>query len=168
MLTCMPYRYILLTNGWWTRVSSHRYETLMRFRWNGRWDRKSQKWYAYRSLSKAEGGGYIYMHRHIMGCTKGDCLEVDHIDSNDTLNNQDDNLRFATRTEQNRNRGPRKDNTSGYRGVVKHTTRPGYWKAQMWWDGKNHTLRVDKDPVKCQEAYKREALVRHGKFARSD
>lgn len=164
----MPYRYLPLSNGLWTRVSTHRYEELSKFNWFGQWDPKGKTWYAYRSLTKAEGRGPISLHRHIMGCTKGDGREVDHIDSKDTLNNQDDNLRFATRTEQNRNRGPRKDNTSGYRGVVKDLRRPGYWKAQIWWDGKNHIVWRDKDPAKCHEAYKREALLHHGKFARFD
>lgn len=108
------------------------------------------------------------MHRHIMGCTKGDGREVDHVDSNDTLNNQDDNLRFATRTEQNRNRGPRSDNTSGYRGVSKDGKRPGYWKAQVWFDGTNHVIWRGTDPAQGHEAYKREIRLRHKEFARFD
>lgn len=164
----MDYSYIPLTNGLWCRVSEHRYDVLRQYKWQAHWDFKSKKWYAFRTLRKAEGGGVIYMHRDIMGCIKGDGKEVDHIDYSDTLNNQDNNLRLATRTEQNRNRGARKDNTSGYRGVSKVPGRPGWWKAQTYINGKNKVIWQGLDPKIGFEVYKETVQKLHGEFARFD
>jgi len=60
---------------------------------------------------------------------------VDHIDRN-KINNMFNNLRWCTISENNRNTGIRKDNTSGCKGVV---NRINGWQAQ--WvenDGKQH------------------------------
>ena len=60
---------------------------------------------------------------------------VDHIDR-DKINNMANNLRWCTSSENNKNTGLRKDNTSGCKGVV---NRMNGWQAQ--WvenDGKQH------------------------------
>lgn len=164
----MDYFYIPLVNGLWCRVSPHRYEELCKYRWYGHYDHKSRKWYAVRKRTPHEGTGLVSMHRHIMGCTKGDGKEVDHIKSEETLNNQDENLRFATRTEQNRNRGPRKDNTSGYRGVSKDPNKKGWWKAQIWVNGTNKVIWNGTSPAEGFEVYKETVQKLHGEFARFD
>jgi len=43
-------------------------------------------------------------------------LQVDHIDG-DGLNCTDENMRFATNRQNSRNRGPQRNNKSGYKGV---------------------------------------------------
>lgn len=110
----------------------------------------------------------VSMHRHIMGCTKGDGKEVDHIKSEETLNNTDENLRFATRTEQNRNRGPRKDNTSGYRGISRSWKNPNIFIAQTWVNGTNKVIWRGTNPAEGYEVYKAKIQEMHGEFARFD
>ena len=56
----------------------------------------------------------VYMHRVISACPEGQ--EVDHIDG-DGLNNRRSNLRNATKAQNAYNVGPRRTNTSGYKGV---------------------------------------------------
>lgn len=57
---------------------------------------------------------------------------VDHADKN-PLNNSLDNLRPATRAQNNSNVGIRKDNTSGAKGVCWHR---GKWEVRVSVDGK--------------------------------
>lgn len=159
---------IQLSNGMFAEVSDHRLEELSRYRWGARRDRKNGKWYAIRALLKVEGSGSISMHRQIMGCTKGDGKEVDHIRSEETLNNRDNNLRFATRAQQNQNRGARKDNTTGYRGVSKVPKKPGWYKTQVWIHGTNTVVWTGTDPKEGFEVYITYVHLLHGEFARFD
>jgi hypothetical protein len=63
----------------------------------------------------------VYLHRHIMGATKG--RTVDHI-NRDKLDNRRINLRFVSLAENVWNAASRRDNTSGARGV---------WRARNKW-----------------------------------
>lgn len=108
------------------------------------------------------------MHRQIMGCYKGDGKEVDHIKSDQSLNNQDNNLRFATRAQQNQNRGPRRDNTTGYRGISKIPRKEGWYKAQVWIGKTNKIIWKGTDPSEGFEIYKAAISEMHGEFVRFD
>ena len=86
--------------------------------------------------------GYVYLnifglddqerrlHRLIMKTKRGQ--EVDHIDG-DPLNNLISNLRIVTRAQNQQNRKLHKNNTSGFKGVVKT---PFGWRAQLRINGK--------------------------------
>jgi hypothetical protein len=63
---------------------------------------------------------------------------VDHIDNN-RLNNNINNLRFATFKENSRNSKIRSDNTSGIKGVT-FNKKMNKWMAQIQMDGKNKYL----------------------------
>lgn len=54
-------------------------------------------------------GSYIGMHRVIMGVGRGDDVIVDHIDGNHK-NNQRENLRFATKSQNQQNRKTNRKN----------------------------------------------------------
>lgn len=56
----------------------------------------------------------LYLHREVMDAPSG--VEVDHINRN-TLDNRKENLRFATRAQQNANRTKGKSK-SGFKGVT--------------------------------------------------
>jgi len=62
-----------------------------------------------------EGSTAIYLHRLIMGAKIGD-PQVDH-KYRDRLDNRKQNLRFATWSENQLNKGLPSNNTSGFRGV---------------------------------------------------
>jgi len=58
----------------------------------------------------------MFLHRYILNLEKEDKVIVDHIDRN-RGNNQKENLRICTNSQNLMNRGSQANNTSGYKGV---------------------------------------------------
>ena len=83
----------------------------------------------------------LYLHRAVWIYHKG-CIpsgyEVDHIDR-DVLDNSIENLRLATRAQNNQNCKVRKDNSSGVKGVHYHKP-TGKWVARISVDNKRLSL----------------------------
>lgn len=76
---------------------------------------------------------------------------LDHLNC-DTSDNRIHNLRLATKTQNNQNRGKSKANTSGFKGVYWHK------KAQKWYstgvvDGKQKYLGLFERPEDASSAY---------------
>jgi hypothetical protein len=92
--------------------------------------------------------------------------DIDHEDTNG-LNNRWDNLREATDSQNNFNRGPRRDNTTGFKGVTKRRTKKPSWIAQIVAHGKFRYLGTFPDPESAHAAYVAAAAELHGEFARS-
>jgi len=87
----------------WTAVDDDRFEDLSAFRWYLLVTRNKMR-YAYRLERVADGRKLsVFMHRHIMGLSRGDGKVVDHI-NRDSLDNRRSNLRICTRSENNKNR----------------------------------------------------------------
>ena len=80
-------------------------------------------------------------------------IDIDHRDGN-TLNNQRDNLRIATRTQNNANAKTPKDNRSGYKGVSFDKAR-GKYQAQCRVNGKKKHLGYFTTSQEAYAAYKR-------------
>jgi hypothetical protein len=91
--------------------------------------------------------------------------EIDHIDG-DGLNNDPANLRLATRSENLRNRGANKNNTSGFKGV-RSNKQTGRWRAEIGLHGKLLHLGLFDTPEEAHAAYVRAAKELHGEFARA-
>jgi hypothetical protein len=89
---------------------------------------------------------------------------VDH-ENQDGLDNRRANLRIATRSQNNANQRRRKDNTSGYKGVVWHK-RERRWQAQIQVEGKCLYLGGFDDPKDAAQAYNVAAFTHFGEFAR--
>jgi HNH endonuclease len=87
-------------------------------------------------------------------------VTVDHINGR-KADNRWCNLREATQIQQRWNSGPRKDNTSGYRGV---RLQLGVWRAYI---GRHHLGRFD-TPKEASVAYEAAARDRHGEFYRPE
>tara|TARA_R110000868_G_scaffold130029_2_gene339528 strand:+ start:399 stop:869 length:471 start_codon:yes stop_codon:yes gene_type:complete len=107
------------------------------------------------------------MHRLIMGCVKGDGKKIDHKD-HDKLNNRLSNLRFATQSENQKNKKSR--GTSKYLGVHKITTRGySYWRAAINSNGKIIKLGTfpltEEGEKQAAETYDRAAKQYHKEFA---
>ena len=105
--------------------------------------------------------GHILIHRDILKPNKNQ--EVDHIDGN-RLNNQRSNLRFATSSQNKINRGARKDNQSGYKGVSWHKQRDK-WTARIMANGKYQHLGLFENILDAVTAYNEAALKYQGSFA---
>jgi len=90
-------------------------------------------------------------------------IEVDHKNRN-ILDNRRDNLRLATRSQNGRNRGLQKNNTSGYCGVRWRKDR-STWSAFIKHHGKNVALGCFSTKEEAAAAYNEKAIALHGEFA---
>lgn len=80
----------------------------------------------------------FYLHRELMGLTRGDGLEVDHRDRN-RLNHRRSNLRVVTPRANSQNVSSTAGTSSKYRGVT-WDKRRRKWQAQVMADGKRQHL----------------------------
>lgn len=146
---------IPLSQGKFALVDDCDYDFLRKFTWcvnNGYGSRKDVT------------GHDVKMHRVIltrMGFK--DFLEVDHRNEN-TVNNRRKNLRPANKSEQSCNRGLRRDNKSGYKGVHFHKL-CGKWWAYINKDGQRYNLGFFDNPKEAARAYNEAAKRLHGEFA---
>ena len=92
--------------------------------------------------------------------------ELDHRDRN-KKNNVITNLRIATRSQNNYNRGRSIKNTSGFKGVTWHARR-NKWQAQIKISKGYKYLGVFETPEAAHAAYVEAAKVGHGGFARTE
>jgi len=90
--------------------------------------------------------------------------QIDHID-NRKLNNRWNNLRLATNSQNNMNKGLRSDNSSGHKGVHWDSWK-GKWKAEIYVSGKKISLGVYVDKEEAAKAYTEASLKYHGEFRR--
>lgn len=97
------------------------------------------KWTTYRGGCKNKPHFYVhntrvgYLHRFILGAPPQ--FLVDHWNC-DARDNRRENLRLATKAENNQNTRTRSDNTSGYKGVC-FDKASGRWEANVKLKGKN-------------------------------
>lgn len=131
---------ILLTQGKYSLVDDEDFEYLNQFLWcfDGN--------YAVRRIT-VEKGVYkkIYLHHVIFPIKKG--FQVDHKNTN-KLDNQKNNLRYATHAENVRNKKIISTNTTGYKGVT-FNKRAGKFVAQITVNNKNIFLGYF---IKAEEA----------------
>lgn len=103
----------------------------------------------------------IMLHRFIMKCPKG--LFVDHKDGNG-LNNNRDNLRIVTVSENNYNKKIHYNNKSGYKGVVKHKC--GKYRVVIFKDGKQIHGGYFSDKIEAAKKFNDLAKKLFGDFAK--
>lgn len=91
--------------------------------------------------------------------------EVDHANGVRS-DNRIDNLRDATRSQNQANAARRKDNLSGYKGVRYHKATKK-WMARIRHQHRSIYLGLFNSPEAASGAYKNAALEFHGEFARA-
>jgi len=173
---------IPLTQGKFAQVDDEDFEWLNQYKWHVK--HTGNNWYA-TTCSKGDerllkiGKSNVDMHRLIMGCVMGDGKEVDHRDLNG-LNCQKNNLRFCTKSENNKNK--RASGASKYLGVCKFTRRTPHFNkssnsikiyvsvkymARLIHQGKRRIhLGIFDDENHAAYAYNEGAIKYHGEFAR--
>ena len=75
------------------------------------------------------------------------------------------NLRDSNYTENQANRGKQLNNTSGYKGVYKHS-KSNKWEAKIGVSGRSKYLGLFDTPEEAHEAYKKAAKNFFGEFAK--
>jgi hypothetical protein len=140
-------------------VDDENYAWLSQWKWTA--VKRGGTWYAVRT----EGDhGHVYMHKQILQVPEG--CEVDHCNG-DGCDNQVINLRAATRSQNQANRGRQSNNTTGYKGVRKARRRTGSaWVAQINIGGRDSVhLGTFPTPEAAARAYDAAALAEYGEFA---
>jgi hypothetical protein len=132
------------------------------FEYLNQWSWYCQKsGYAARSYRKDGGFKHDRMHRVIINAAKGDI--VDHING-DKLDNRKENLRLATPSQNNYNRGLASNSTSGFKGVT-WNKKTNKWIARIYVDRKGIHLGSFEYKVDAALAYNEAAFKYHGEFA---
>jgi hypothetical protein len=128
---------------------------------SGKWTAvvSGQSVYAHRRPRVDGRSRTIYLHRFLTGWPM-----VDHIDG-DGLNNRRANLRPANKQQNSANRGPYRNNTSGYKGVSWQPDRCLY-VAQICVSYRLINLGRYADPADAARAYDAAAREHFGEYAR--
>lgn len=154
---------IKLTQGYFVKVSDDDYDWLNQWKWKVLIDKNRKAIYAARSTGTANKRGCELMHRLILGIT--DRWQFgDHING-DGLDNQRENLRVATNSQNQANRsGVVKNKTSSqYLGVSNSVH--GLWLSRCQKDNKvyHKAFKTEKEAALW---YNEKAKELHGKFAK--
>ena len=153
---------IKLTQGKWALVSDEDYEFLRQWKWFA-FKGSSNMPYAARTVRLNSKQSYkIFMYNIVAKRIKLKEI-IDHIDRNG-LNNQRNNLRDSTRSQNNANRGLNKNNTSGYKGVCWNKQKQK-WHARIRVNYKYVQLGLFDNIKDAARAYNKAALKYFGEFA---
>lgn len=152
---------IRLSKGQIAIIDDGDYMLVSRFKWHVMWVKNRYYAASYQRIAK---GVYrpLLLHRLLMDAGKGQ--QIDHING-DTLDCTRNNLRFATNSENQRNRIKHADNTSGYKGVDWMPSR-NKWRARICVDRVNIHIGLFHTATEAAVAYDEAALTHHGAFAR--
>jgi hypothetical protein len=153
-------RRIKLTQNKFALVDSEDYEYLNQWKWH------IYMGYARRREWIPETKGYrtVSMHRLIVGTPDGGF--TDHINGN-TLDNRKSNLRIVNSSQNARNRGLSRINTSGYKGVVfRQRGKWNYWEAKIGVNNKRLFLGCFHNPIEAARMYNKAAIKYFGEYAR--
>lgn len=153
---------IPLTQGMTAIVDDEDYETLMQWKWRYYNLPTGKMGYAIRGMRKGRKTATILMHRIILNTPHG--YVTDHINGN-SLDNQKENLRVATKAQNHYNASKHRHNTSGFKGVYWCKDRHS-WRAQITANRKQIQLGRFKNKFEAVITYNAAATKLHGEFAR--
>lgn len=154
---------IPLTRGQFAIVDDADFEWLNKWKWQAQ--KNATTYYAVRTdYSKGKRNPVlIYMHCEILGLIKDSAIEGDHRDRNG-LNNQRNNLRLATRSQNCANRAVYKKCSSKYNGVGWHKV-TNKWSAYIGKDNEQYHLGIFETEIEAAIAYNKAASELFGEFA---
>lgn len=146
---------IKLNKGFVTQVDDEDFDFLNQWRWH--YNKSCVK----RTIRLGKTFKHIIMARLLLNANDSS-LVVDHIDGN-PLNNSKMNLRICSPNDNNKNLSKHKDNTSGYKGVVKKGNK---WRAKIGVNRKHILLGYYSSKEEAARAYNEAAIKYFGEFAR--
>jgi hypothetical protein len=150
-------RWIPLTRGYFALVDEADFVRASAFTWSLRpAGRKRAHLYAVAWVEKK----HLYLHNFIMGTRD----RIDH-ENRDGLNCRRENLRLATKAQNQQNAIVRSNSQTGLKGVTFAKDR-GYYRANIQVDGKRTWLGNFSDPKDAARAYNEAAVRLFGEFAR--
>lgn len=156
-------RHLALTRGFVAIIDAVEYEWASKYNWVGGFNKFTGLCYATRSDYTNKVKSTIWLHKEILGVGPGTI--VDHINGN-TLDCRRENLRIATRDENNRNHRVRKDSVSGIKGAVPSTCCKGRpWRSMIRANNKIYHLGYFATSEEANAAYRKAADELHGEFA---
>jgi len=151
---------ILLTQGMEALVDDEDYELVSQYKWKIK--KAPNTFYAMRSVTRSPECSVRYTTQSMHSFITGYSL-CDHIDHNG-LNNQRENLREATHSQNLANQPKRGVYTSNYKGVC-WSTNQQKWKATISFNSKTKHLGLFDNEEDAARAYNRWAILIHGEFA---
>jgi hypothetical protein len=149
---------IPLTRGLSCWVSAEDAEFVQRYKWNAALDKRDGRVYACRT--DYQSGKTVFLHKELL-----DAPMTDHIDNN-TLNNCRSNLRETNDTLNVANRTLNKDNTSGFKGVLRMPN--GRWRAKIGIAGKRVHIGYFATAEDAARAYDAKAVELWGEHAKTN
>jgi hypothetical protein len=152
---------IPLSQGKVAQVSDCRFENISQWKWYAMYNYGN--WYAVRYCENNQLQTTILMHQEIMMFPG---IDIDHWDG-DGLNNQDENLRLCTPSQNGANRRVNKNNTSGYKGVYLHQE-TNKWEAHIKVNYKTIYIGVFLSAIDAAHAYDKIARRYFGEFAKTN
>jgi HNH endonuclease/AP2 domain len=150
-------KYIELTRGYQAIVDDDDYEDLVKYNWH-----HHKNGYAMRHERVNGKRVPIRMHRVVISAPDG--YDVDH-KNGDKLDNRKANLRLATRSQNNYNKGVQSNSSSGFKGVSWSKQR-NKWRARIHVDKKEINLGFFEYQIDAAFAYNEAAIKYHGEFAK--
>lgn len=106
----------------------------------------------------------LYLSRYLLELETGNVLEADHING-DCLDNRLENLRICTHKENTCNKGPSKNNKTGFLGVS-WSSPMQKWRARVFVKGKEVMVGYFSSPEEAAKARLQKAKELYGDFAR--
>lgn len=143
-------------------VDDEDYEMLKNRKWSENGNGYPRNGFTNRILNPNKQQIFVMMHRVIMWSPDG--MVIDHIDGN-KLNNQKKNLRVCSPTDNKRNRGMSRRNTSGYKGVYWQRANKK-WYAAINTDERFLNVGSFENKEDAARAYNAAASKYHGEFAK--
>lgn len=160
------YRTVPLTGGFVATVDPEDYERVIQFKWRSivarRKDGSIRTVYAARNVKKQGKQRNIYLHRFILGLNDRR-IEVDHRDG-DGLRCTRENMRAATKSQNQANQRLKLNNTSGIKGAYRRWQN-GMWHATIQVSGTRSSLGYFPSRDAAAVAYDTAAARLFGEFA---
>lgn len=154
---------IELTQGQVALVDDEDYEYLNQWNWHAQYSPSMNSYYAVRDSSRKSGKrASIRMNRVIMDVDSS--FDVDHKNHN-TLDNQKENLRICSKSQNMYNKNTYKNNSSGYKGVSLHGKK---WRAKITVNKNTINLGSYDTKEEAVIMYDNAAREYHGEFAKTN